>query len=140
MRDLITKDLGWKIFSVALAIIVWLTVQTIRREIVSGTTPLSATMTRTFEKLPIIVVSAAADVRAVKVNPEFAQVTVNGRPESIRALTGREIHVLVDLTEIEPARDLRKRVDVSAPAGLTITHIVPADVEILIPPKPEASK
>lgn len=140
MRDLITKDLGWKLFSVALAIIVWLTVQTLRREVATGTAPLSATMTRTFEKLPITVVSAAADVRAVKVNPEFAQVTVSGRPESIRALTGRDFHVMVDLTESEPARDLRKRVDVSAPAGLTITHIVPVEVEVLVPQKPEASK
>ncbi len=80
MRDLLTKDLGWKIFSVALAIIIWLTVQTIRHEVATGAAPLSATMTRTFEKLPVIVVSAAADVRAVKVNPEFAQITVDGRP------------------------------------------------------------
>jgi YbbR domain-containing protein len=140
MRDLLTKDFGWKLFSLALATAIWLTVQTIRNEAGPSANPLTAWETHTFDKLPVLVVSAAADVREFKVNPNIVQVTVGGRPDVIAALTEREIHAAVDLTEIEAAQDLRKRIDVSAPPGVTVVKIVPPLADVTMPPKPNKNK
>ena len=135
MRDWITKDWVWKLFSLALAVATWATVKTLSTETTPSPNPLGLWDTRTFTNLPVLVVSAAADVREFRVNPEAVQVTVSGRPEIIAALPEREIHVTVDLTEIEAARDLRKRVDVSTPPGVTFVRVIPPQVDVVVPPK-----
>ena len=131
MREWITKDLAWKLFSLALAIAIWLT---IRHETATSASPFGAWTTRTFTNLPVLVVSSAADVREFKVDPGRVAVTVSGRPEIVAALQENEIRVIVDLTEIETARVLRKRVDVSAPPGVTFVRVVPPQVDVAVPP------
>ena len=41
---------------------------------------------------------------------------------------------MVDLTGIEAAR-LRKRIEVSPPAGVTLVRVTPPEVDVIIPPK-----
>ena len=135
LRDIVTKDPGWKLLSVALAVTIWLTVHTISEDVSKRVNPLSGLMTETFQDVPVLVVSAAADVRECKVRPAAVQITISGRPEAVKALDPRQIHVLVDLTGIEAARDLKKRVDVSTPPGITFVSAVPTEVDVMVPPK-----
>ena len=136
LRDIVTKDFGWKLLSLALAAGIWVTVKTISSEIpTTGVNPLAESKTRTFANLPVIVMSAAAAPREFKVKPEAVDVTVRGSPDIVDGLAEKEIHVTVDLTDIESARDLRKRVDVSAPPGVTVVKIVPPLVDVVVPPK-----
>lgn len=134
MRALLSRDLGWKLLSLVLATVVWFTVRTLSRDALSPAKALENWATRTFEDVPVLVVSAAADVREFRVHPPVAQITVSARPEVLRALEPRDIHVMVDLTGIEAARDLRKRLDVSVPAGVTVVRVVPTEVRVLVPP------
>jgi YbbR domain-containing protein len=97
--------------------------------------PLAESKTRAFANLPVIVMSAAADPREFKVKPEAVDVAVRGSPDIVDGLAEKEIHVTVDLTDIESARDLRKRVDVSAPPGVTVIKIAPPLVDVVVPPK-----
>ena len=137
MRDFLTKDLSWKIFSLALAVVIWFTVRALSRDAITPARPLESWATRTFADASVLVVSAAADVREFKVYPAIVQVTVSGRPEVMTALEEKEIRVTVDLTGIEAARDLKKRVDVSAPPGVTVVRVAPAEVDVVVPPKHE---
>src|SRR5258706_9153886 len=107
MRDWFTKDFGWKLFSVCLALAIWLTVHKIREE----SAPLSAGVSPgpvaiTFTNLPVLIVSAAGDVREFHVTPNAVAVTVSGQPEILAALRENHIHAVVDLTDIEAARNL----------------------------------
>jgi hypothetical protein len=111
-----------------LATIIWLTVQAVRQG-QSG-----AWETRTFANLPVLVVSATADVREFRVNPDTAQVTVTGRPEIMALLQGNEIHVTVDLGDIEMEEDLSRRVEVSSPPGVALVRVLPQKVNIIMPP------
>lgn len=140
MRDFLTKDTGWKIFSLGLAIVIWLTVNSFRDDPTMTIHSLQNWKTRTFSGLPVGVFSLASDVRAFRVHPEFVEVTVEGRPELVDALTDREIHVRVDLSEIESAVDLRQRVEVSMPPGITLVQVVPSHVDVVVPPKEEPAK
>ena len=135
LRDIVTRDLGWKIVSIALAVAIWLTVHAISEDAARRVNPLSGMMTHAFENVPVLVVSAAADVRQFKVNPGVVQITISGRPEVVTALDPRQIRVLVDLTGVEAAKDLKKRVDVSAPSGITFVRAVPAEVDVAVPPR-----
>ena len=136
LRDIVTKDLGWKIFSVVLAFIIWITIKSVSTETPSAVDALSTWATRTLTNLPVLVVSAAADVREFKVSPEAVDVRISARPETIAGIVDRDIHVTVDLTDIEAARSLRKRVDVSAPTGVTVISVTPPEVDVVVPPKP----
>jgi hypothetical protein len=137
MRDWFTKDLGWKLFSAFLALAIWLTVHKILDESVSSPAVVPAlqpnTVAMTFTNLPVLVVSAAADVRQFQVKPHAVTVTVRGQPEIVATLRAGQIHALVDLTDIEAARDLPRRVDISMPAGVALVSIEPAEVSVVIP-------
>jgi|SRR5208282_4788672 len=137
MRDWFIKDFGWKLFSVFLALAIWLTVHKILEEsapppvVVPPLPPQPVAIT--FTNLPVLIVSAAADVREFHVTPNAVTVSVSGRPEVMAGLQAGQVHALVDLTDIEAARGLRRPVDISMPAGVTLVNVDPAEVNVVIP-------
>jgi hypothetical protein len=135
LRNLVLRDLGLKLFALALALLIWATVQFAIRKEIAGVTPSGPQVLHTFHGLPVLVVSAAADVRAFRVNPSHVDVTVRGEQEVIEKLADRDVRITVDLTEITSARDLRKHVDVATPPGILLVRVTPPDVDVVIPPR-----
>jgi len=133
MRDWVTKDLGWKLFSLFLAVAIWLTVHKIYEEPKTAFGP-AVGDTVTFGNLPVLVVSTASDVRDFRVAPATVAVKVGGPPEVMADLQANQIHAVVDLTDIQSARDLRQRVDVSTPPGVTLVSVDPPKVGVIVPP------
>ena len=135
MRDLFIKDLGWKLFSLLLAAFIWLTVH----KIIEGpnfSTASAASSPVTYGNLPVLVVATAADMRPYRVAPNTVSVTVSGPPEVMAVLQANQIRATVDLTDIDSAPDLKRRVDVSVPAGVTLVNVEPAKVGVILPPRP----
>ena len=134
MRDWITNDFWWKLFSVFLAVAIWLTVHKVREEplvvaAVSGN-PV------TYDNLPVLVVSSASDVRSFHVLPGMVAVKVSGAPEVMAVLQANQIHPVVDLTDIADAtHNLKRRVEVSTPPGVTLVSVDPPEVGVLFPPR-----
>ena len=135
LRDLILKDIWLKLFSLALAVLIWFTVSIAIRNENALNNGLAAQPPRTFS-LRVNLLSSTADVHAFRANPEFVEVTVRGETGSPQELQARDIHVLADLTGVDPTRNARRRLEVSAPPGVEIVRVIPADVEILTPAKP----
>jgi YbbR domain-containing protein len=136
MRDWVTKDFSWKLFSLFLALAIWLTVHKIYEE------PKTASRqavgdTVTFGNLPVRVVSAASDVRDFRVAPLTVKVTVSGSAEDMAKLQADQVHAVVNLTDIGPERDLHVPVDVSAPPGVTLVSVDPTKVGVIVPPPPD---
>ena len=140
MRNFLITDLGWKLFSLALALGIWFTIHALGRPALTPARPLESWATRTFADVSANVVSTTADVREFRVHPATVQVIVSGRPEVMAALKEKEIRVTVDLTGIEAARDLKKRVDVSVPPGVMVVRLMPAEVGVVAPPKRQKLK
>ena len=134
LRDLILKDFWLKLFSVALAVLIWFTVSVAIRNETALNNGLAGAPPRTFS-LRVNPMSATADVRGFRVNPEFVEVTVRGELGNSENLQAKDIHVLVDLTSIEPTRNSRRRLEVTTPPGVEVVRVIPADVEILVPAK-----
>lgn len=128
-HDLLTRNFGWKMLSLALAIAIWLTVRTISSE--QGQTE------KLFLNLPVQIVSSTADVRTFRVEPSFVNVTIKGRPGVINRLAEREIRVLVDITSADLTREFNRHVDVAVPTGVSIVRVDPSEVQVTPPPKPE---
>lgn len=137
LREIVTRDLGWKLLSLALAVAIWVTVNPQSHSPARPANPLPSLGMRSFTNLPVLLVSSATEGRVVSIDPETITVTVSGRPELISAMTGQEIRVIVDLTGVESARGLRKRVDVSVPAGVALISAEPPQVNATVIPKRE---
>jgi YbbR domain-containing protein len=139
LRHLIVDDFLLKLFSLVLAFLFWLTVSfAIQQKEGAPIAPLTlAPEIRTSFHLPVVVMSSASDVRSFKVSPNEVEVTVQGDARIVTNLHSKDIRAMVDLTGIEAARDLRKRIEVSTPAGVTHVGINPEEVQILVPPKPQ---
>jgi len=138
LRDLVLKDIWLKLFSLGLAILVWFTLNSMANQKEGLTTrqlPLRSTEQRTFSNVPVAVMSSADDSRSFRINPKQVDVTVQGDPNLLKGLNTRDIRVLVDLTGIEAAHDLRKRIEVSTPAGVTRARVEPEEVQVVFPPK-----
>ena len=136
MRDWITKDFSWKLFSLFLVLAIWLTVHKIYEE-PGAASGLVVGNTVTFGNLPVLVVSAASDVRDFRVAPATVAVKVSGPPEVMADLQANQIHAMVDLTDVQSARDLRRRVDISTPPRVTLVSVDPPKVGVIVPPPPD---
>jgi YbbR domain-containing protein len=133
MRDLFYKDWGWKLFSLILAAGIWLTVHNIIEP--KNTVATLTGNPVTYGNLPVFIVSTAADVHDYRVLPGVVSVTVSGSSDAIAVLQANQIRATVDLTDIESAKDLKRRVDVSVPFGITLINVDPPKVGVIIPPK-----
>jgi len=132
LQDLIFKDFWLKLFSFVLAVLIWITVFMTQGSSM-GSLRLAPADRRTFTGLPVMIMSSAEDVRSFRVHPKEVEVTVQGDSRTIKALQARDIRVLVDLTGIGAAHDLRKRIEVSTPAGFSHVKVEPDEVQVIFP-------
>src|ERR1017187_9047715 len=132
LRDLFIKDWGWKLFSLILAVGIWLTVHKIEEPKNSEATAAGSPVT--YHNLTVSIVSRTADVHLYRAIPNTVSVTVSGPPEGIAVLQANEIRATVDLTEDDSVHDLKWRVDVSVPPGVKLVSIDPPRVGVIIPP------
>jgi YbbR domain-containing protein len=133
LRHLIFDDFLLKVFSVALALLIWLTVSFAIRKQGSPTPPLTVLYKHTFVRLPVVVMSSAADVRSFSVKPKEVEVTVEGEARLLKDLRAEDIRVRVDLTGVEAPHDLRKRIEVSTPVGVAPVRVEPEEVQVIYP-------
>ena len=135
-RNLIFRDFWLKLFSLILALGVW---KVVSEAVHSNVPPSSVTsamkLDKVFSDVKILVVSSAADVRNFKVHPEQVEVTFRGENQFLTNLSAADIRAIVDLTDIESAHGLSKRIEISIPVGLTLLKVSPAEVDVVVPPK-----
>ncbi len=137
LRQLIVHDFWLKLFSLALAVMVWVIVSFALRQQGSPVNPLGISIKeRSFYNLPVVVMSSAEDVSSFKVNPNEVEVTVRGDSQIVDMLKSRDIRALVDLTGAKPEPGLRKRIEISTPPGVSHVSVVPAEVQVVFPAQP----
>lgn len=133
LQDLVLKDFWLKLFSFALAVLIWFTVNIAIKNDISPVASLSLAPTDqvTLRDLPIAVLSTAQQVRGFSINPKTADVTVQGDAASMRNLRRQNVRLMVDLSDSGAAQDSRRRIEISAPAGITHVKVEPEEVQIV---------
>ena len=134
MRDWITKDFWCKLFSVILAVAIWLTVHKVREEPVGS--PSLADNTLTYTRIPVRIVSTGADMSQYRLAPSVVSVTVSGPSEVMGVLQANQIRAAVDLSDLETNPELKRRVEVAVPFHVTLISVDPQKIGVIIPPKP----
>lgn len=135
LRNLVVRDFWLKLFSLGLAGLLWFTVNMMSNKNPVSSLALGPLQVKTFYSLPVTIMSSAADVHSFRVQPKEINVTVQGDRKIIDSLQAHDIRAIVDLSGIEAAPFLLKRVEVSTPAGVTHVGVNPQQVQIVSPPK-----
>jgi YbbR domain-containing protein len=133
LQDLVLKDFWLKLFSFALAALIWFTVNIAIKNDISPVASLSLAPTEQLilRNLPIAILSPSQQVRGLSINPKTADVIVQGDAASLRNLQRQNVRVLVDLSGDSGAlQNSRRRVEVSTPAGITHVKVDPEEVQI----------
>jgi YbbR domain-containing protein len=135
LRDLLIKDLGWKLFSVFLAIAIWFIANRILHE--SGaTTDANTTTTLSYNALPVSLVSSSGNLSGLEIAPTTVKVTVSGPQDIMHQLQIGSLHATVNLYDTNIAHDKRLPVEISAPLHITILSVEPAQVWVISPASP----
>jgi hypothetical protein len=138
LRTLLFRDFWLKLFSLVLAVLIWLTISFAIGKGASPTSALTSTNSQeqTYYNIPVYLMTTAADVRDFKVSPSVVAVKVRAEPRRLKDLQTKDIRAQIDLTGIEAApRGLTKRIEVTTPGGITFVQVVPDEVEVIVPPK-----
>jgi hypothetical protein len=136
-RDWIAKDLTWKLFSLILAAGLWITIHNLRETPEIAVTPFATVRAVTFTNLPVLPVSANADVHSAQVVPDVVTVKLSGPSDVIAVLQSNKVRAVVNLTDIDAASGSRLPVDVSAPPGVALDTVDPPKVSVTIRPPTE---
>jgi YbbR domain-containing protein len=135
LRNLVVRDFWLKLFSFVLAVLIWFTINVAIKNQLPPQASLTLSQQLIIPDLPVVILSSAEDVRSARVNPKTVDVTVQGDARILKTLQKKDIRVLVDLTGIEAANALRKRIEVSTPPGVTHVRVDPEEVQVTFPPK-----
>ncbi len=130
MRDLFIKDWGWKLFSLFLAVVIWLTVHGILGPETASLAGRSTTLT--YENLSVSIVSSAADVSFYRAVPSIVKVTVSGPPEIMDQLKASQVRAVVDLANLAAGSG---QVNILAPPNVTLLRVEPQTVSVVSPLK-----
>lgn len=133
VRNLVVNDFWLKLFSLVLAVLIWLTVDfSIHKEI----SPWAALIGHSTDEtvLPVHVSIPGMGARTVTVAPTDVEVTLRGDPKLLKNIGANDIQAQVNLTDVESASGLRRPVEIVLPAGIAYTQVKPAEVEISVSP------
>jgi YbbR domain-containing protein len=136
MRDLFTKDIGWKLFSLLLAAAIWLTVNRILHE-TSVPAPDSSVHTVIYDNQPVSLVSAMADVHGYHVMPTTVRVTVIGPAAAMNTLQANDLHVTVNIPAASLLSGRLLPVEISTPPNVAVASIEPDKVLVIVPTVPD---
>ncbi|HXE43009.1 MAG TPA: CdaR family protein [Candidatus Baltobacteraceae bacterium] len=130
MPDFITKDFGWKLASVVLAVVIWVIVFKYNGGAFEHVT---STVENTYGDLQVAVVSKTGDPRAYQIAPLKVSVKVSGPDSVMNALQGNQVQPFIDVTDKASAGSFRATVNVSLPKGVTLVDVDPSWVGVVAP-------
>jgi hypothetical protein len=148
LRTFIEHNYWLKLFSLLLATLIWfiirpLAIQTGKRpEAIQlqqpGTfLPATGIVEGSFSRLPVMVLSSAADPRSFRIEPPEVSIEVSGPKDLMKDLTARDIQVLVDLTDLLVTRPpgqltnaFARKLTVNTPPGVNLVRVEPSAVRI----------
>jgi YbbR domain-containing protein len=130
--DAILHNFWWKLLSLLLAALTWLTIETAfkNEEKLRETPVVVGPSSRSFPSIPVTVLSSVANAGRFKVMPSTVKVEVRGSQEELESLQMQDIKAFVDVTDAGDEMKFRKTIQLQTPKDVTaLTVPVMASVE-----------
>ena len=125
-RDILVKRIGWKIFSLVLALIIWSTFKQSDGALVGWFYDVTnATQTRDFIGVPLSVLNNAKDGHDYRLTPNAVDVSISGEPEAVRDLAITDLTLFVDMRGSNEKQSTNR---------VQINHSIPLARVLISPP------
>ncbi len=129
LRDVIFSNFWLKIFSLALAVLIWFTIRSnLPSEIKSPGEAEGIGGTRHFIR-PITVRTGLPGPVELRAKPDEVNITVSGDPTALNGLTEKDIQAFVEIEDIHDLRGLYP-IQVTTPKGITPVRVLPYAVRV----------
>ncbi len=129
-RQFIERNFWLKVFALILALLTWITVRfAISRQLTFGSAPITA-VTRVFPKSQVRILSGADLSDRLRLVPNEVAVTLSGDATILEKLTGKEVTPFVNVSKGFFSAGGIGKVEIFAPAGVSILKIEPAEVMV----------
>jgi YbbR domain-containing protein len=134
-RNFILHNFGWKLLSLFLAVLTWLTIETeFQRQARSNEekreAPLTTSVRKTFPTIAITLLTAPANTNHFRIYPETAQIDVGGDTQELGLLNSRDVQAFVDLSDVQDEKQFRKPVQVRLPREFSLVGVDPTNVSV----------
>ena len=129
-RNSIFHNLGWKVVSLMLACLAWLTIYTANQkteQLEKGKGEMTTTSIRAFAEVPITLLTSPTNTNRFTVNPELAFVSVGGAESELPKLQLSDVQAFVDLTETRDEKQFRRPVQIRVPRNFTVSSFAPSN-------------
>jgi hypothetical protein len=128
VRNILARNLGWKLLALFLGILVWYFVST---GIQQGFTPFSRLNSVTFQR-PVLILTSGQIPTTFEVRPTRVIVTVRGRRDVVQRLSESDLVAYVDLSDVFTATEVQRRVAVNLRWSAVDITVTPATVRVLL--------
>ena len=123
-RNLVVKDFWLKLFSLALALLIWLAVR------INGETSTSPWMALIGRPPDENVLTIPVHVPGGSSEPSEVTITLRGDPRIVKTLKPQNIRAEVDLTGVQSANGMLRPVEIILPKGIFYTRLEPDEVAV----------
>jgi mRNA-degrading endonuclease toxin of MazEF toxin-antitoxin module len=128
-RNYIFDNLKWKLLSLLLAALTWLTITTaVQKDETSQKSPVVTSSKVAFPMVPVTLMTSALNTNRFKVTPTMVLVEVSGKTNEVANLQINEVHAFVDVTDMKDETQMRKPVQTQVPGNVKVSTINPQNV------------
>src|ERR1700722_19656411 len=125
LRKYILDNFWWKLLSLLLASLTWLTIETaFQKDQGLRESPVVTSASRSFPTIPVTLMTSPLNQYQYRVDPPTVPVEVAGTAADLGKLQEREIRAFVDLTDAHEETKLRRPIQVQVPEGVLATNLV----------------
>ena len=133
-RNLILHNFWWKLLSLLLAGLTWLTIDTAFQRGEQQAKAMEEVETdsrRPFYGIPVTLLASPANTNRFMVTPEVVSVEVGSKDnKALDDLQPRRIQAFVDVTDAEDEKQFRKPIQINVPAGFVVLAVAPTNASI----------
>ncbi len=130
-RNIILHNFWWKLFSLLLAALMWLTIDTDfqrNERRVEAARDVVTESRLPFYGIPITLLNSPTNTNQYNITPEMVSVVVGGRDEkALDDLQARKVQAFVDVTDAEDEKQFRRPIQVNVPKDLTVLRGDPSN-------------
>ena len=137
MRHFIFHNFWLKVFSVALATVIWLAIyHGIQNDVTPAQTILNRLVARQYLRVPVTIIKLPGDSRIFKLTPDAVIVSIAGDDLDSRRIASSDLRAFVDVTQVPSGTSFMAPVRAEAPSGETVQDVRPANVLVEQNPPP----
>ncbi|HZV36940.1 MAG TPA: CdaR family protein [Verrucomicrobiae bacterium] len=132
LRDIVVNNFWWKLLSLLLAALTWLTIETaLQREQSQKHSlkeaPLVNSSKRTFPAVPITLMTSTMNTNRFSITPATTTVDISGPEDELLKLQEKDIHVYIDLSDLSDEKQVRRPIRAEVPNNLKVDNLTPAN-------------